>query len=583
MKILQKLEKAHKENRICWSFEYFPPKTEQGIENLYDRIDRMREFGPEFIDVTWGAGGSTAEATLEICANSSKYSGLETCMHLTCTNMPKEKIDNALAVCKQVGIQNILALRGDPPKGQERWTAIEGGFEHAIDLVKYIRKEHGDYFGIAVAGYPEGHVDCGNIDEDIQHLKEKVEARADFVVTQLFYDVDLFINWVKKCRDAGITCPIIPGIMPIHTYAGWKRIITLSKTIVPPQMEEDLEAIKDDDQAVKDYGVTFIINMVKKMVDAGFKDFHFYTLNLEKSVQLILEGLRWTPSVELVKPLPWKKSAGKRETETVRPIFWANRPRSYVERTQSWDDFPNGRWGDSRSPAFGTLDSWRSMKLKGEEARNTWGSPNSVNEIAEVFVKYIEGKLNSLPWCDSPLALESQGIKDGLIKLNRQGFLTINSQPSVNGFPSTHPVHGWGGSGGFVYQKAYLEFFISKEKFEVLKEKLKTKPMITYYFTSKDGSVETNCKSQGRPTALTWGVFPGSEIVQPTIIDLESFAVWKEEAFELWSQWASIYPEDSESKKVIENIRDNYLLVNLVDNDYVQETLYSLIDSLVVV
>jgi len=231
----------------------------------------MRELGPEFIDVTWGAGGSTSETTLDICTNVAKFIGLETCMHLTCTNMPREEIDNALKVCKAAGIQNILALRGDPPKGQERWTAVEGGFEHAIDLVKYIRREHGDYFGIGVAGYPEKHVDCPSMEEDIAHLKAKVDAGADFIVTQLFYDTDNFIAWVARCREVGISCPIIPGLMPINTYAGWKRIITLSKTLIPAGMEEELEAIKDDDQAVKDYGINFLMNMIKKMLAAGFK------------------------------------------------------------------------------------------------------------------------------------------------------------------------------------------------------------------------------------------------------------------------------------------------------------------------
>ena len=150
--------------------------------------------------------------------------------------------------------------------------------------MKYIRREHGDYFGIGVAGYPEKHIDCASLEEDILHLKEKVDAGADFIVTQLFYDVDNFLVWVAKCREAGIHCPVIAGLMPINTYAGWKRIITLSKTMVPEQMEKELEAIKDDDQAVKDYGVRFLMKMITQMMDAGFKGRLFIHFSLCVSV-----------------------------------------------------------------------------------------------------------------------------------------------------------------------------------------------------------------------------------------------------------------------------------------------------------
>lgn len=270
-------------------------------------MDRMYELGPEFIDVTWGAGGSTSATTLEICTTAARHLGLETCMHLTCTNMQRETVDHALKVCRDNGIQNILALRGDPPKGQERWTAIEGGFSHAVDLVRYIRSTHGDYFGISVAGYPEGHIDSDSFDTDMQHLKEKVDAGADYIVTQLFYDVDIFLAFVRKCREIGITVPIVPGIMPLHTYAGWKRMTSLCKTIVPDHMANALEQIKDDDEAVKAYGERYCIEMILRIQAEGINCFHFYTLNLEASVKRILEALRFDPTLEKIRPLPWKQ------------------------------------------------------------------------------------------------------------------------------------------------------------------------------------------------------------------------------------------------------------------------------------
>jgi methylenetetrahydrofolate reductase (NADPH) len=248
MKIGQKLKQYEEAGSTYFSFEFFPPKTPAGVANLYDRVERLSKLEPAFIDITWGAGGSTAEVTLDLATNFQTNLCLETQMHLTCTNMEVAKIDSALEKARSCGIQNILALRGDPPAGQERWQAVDGGFSHAVDLVsrqpfpknfhtfgslliwllssreslghflaqvRYIKQKHGDYFGIAVAGYPEGHIDAVSYEEDLKHLKDKVQAGADVIVTQLFYDADNFIKWCADVRAAGITVPILPGIMPI--------------------------------------------------------------------------------------------------------------------------------------------------------------------------------------------------------------------------------------------------------------------------------------------------------------------------------------------------------------------------------
>merc|ERR1719230_502851 len=159
-----------------------------------------------WVDVTWGAGGSTADKTLEICINALRYHGLDVMMHLTCTNMEKEALHRALTTCKENGICNILALRGDPPAGINagEWKQIEGGFAHATDLVKYIRKEFGDFFCIGVAGYPEGHLESESKEDDLKHLKEKIDAGGELIVTQLFYDNQEFLSFVKRCREIGI-------------------------------------------------------------------------------------------------------------------------------------------------------------------------------------------------------------------------------------------------------------------------------------------------------------------------------------------------------------------------------------------
>jgi methylenetetrahydrofolate reductase (NADPH) len=552
------------------------------VENLYERLERMSLMKPFWIDVTWGAGGSTSKLTLEICQTAQNFVGLETMMHLTCTNMPISEFKDALTKAKENGIRNILALRGDPPRGEE-WKQIEGGFAHAVDLVRYIRQEYGNYFGICVAGYPEGHIDAVSYEDDLKHLKEKVDAGADFIITQLFYDCNLFLKFVQDCRKIGITCPIIPGIMPIHGYSGFVRMTTLCKTYVPQEIKDRLEPIKNDDEAVKEYGVELAIQMCKTLLEAGTPGLHFYTLNLEKSVHQILVGLGLCEK-DLRRQLPWQRTI-TREKEEVRPIFWSNRPQSYIHRTSSWDEFPNGRWGDSRSPAFGDLTDYHLMSLhatKGFDKKEAWGrNPKVVQEIYDVFAKFCNGEIEKLPWWDTPLSPETDIIKETLIKINKHGFLTINSQPAVNGAKSTDEKFGWGPSGGYVYQKAYIEFFTSEENLKSLIEVSPLFPDLTYHAINVKGKSLTNSPTS-RATAVTWGVFPGREIIQPTIVDPESFIVWKDEAYALWnSQWGSLYEEGSESRNLINQIINTYYLVNIVDNNYINGDIFAIFNYLI--
>ncbi|ORE20646.1 methylenetetrahydrofolate reduct [Rhizopus microsporus] len=533
----------------------------------------MQRFGPEFIDITWGAGGSSADLTTEIVATTQSVYGLETMMHLTCTNMPIEKIDKALEAAKRCGCQNILALRGDPPKGQLNWESCENGFNYAIDLVRYIRDKYGDYFCIAVAGHPEGHVDNPDKDDDLLRLKQKVDAGADLIVTQLFFDVDIFVDFVKRCRDIGIQCPIIPGLFPIQSYSSLSRVISFNKNHVPQKIWNDLETVKDDDQAVKDYGIDLAIQFIKRIKqETGISGFHIYTFNLERSSRLILEKLGLVPEQEYVKPLPWNPSlTPTRGKENVRPIFWKHRTQSYIQRTESWDEFPNGRWGDARSPAFGEFDRWGvSIKYPPEKQLAMWGTPESVDDIALLFAKYCKGKLEALPWSAQKLDPETDIIKQRLAAINFLGYLTINSQPAVNGVRSSDPVYGWGPRNGYVYQKAYIEFFVSPDQLQVLIDKMNHEPEITYFAVNYKGELKTNTIYK-EPNAVTWGVFPGKEIIQPTIVEETAFMAWKDEAFELWSEWARIYDRKSPSAEVILDIHDHWYLVNIVHNDFQDE------------
>ncbi|KAG6331406.1 hypothetical protein ID866_7684 [Astraeus odoratus] len=572
MKVSKKIEQSQKEGKIWWSFEYFPPRTAQGLQNLLDRIERMRALGPEFIDITWNAGGRTSELTSEMVRMCQGVLGIETCMHLTCTNMPAEKVDIALREAKQHGCRNVLALRGDPPQGKDEWEAVEGGFVHGIDLVKHIHKGYDDYFDVAVAGFPQ-HMLLPPEERDLEmhYLKEKIAAGVDFIFTQMFYDVDIFVDWVKAVRAAGITIPIVPGIAPIQTWNGFLKATSLAKTQIPQSFMDALEPHKNDDEKVRAIGTKLVADMCRKILDAdlGIKGLHFYTMNLEKGTKMLLQELNLVPRVETVKPLPWRQSlTPNRRQENIRPIFWANRTQSYLSRTENWDEFPNGRFGDSRSPAYGELDGYGVfLKPTREEALKLWGEPKTFADITTLFSKFCEKKLSSLPWSDQPASRETSAIASELSKMNKMGFLTINSQPAVDGARSDDPMFGWGPSNGYVYQKAYLEFFVNAELLEILISELEMDNMMTYYVINKQGDLRTNRHSEG-PNAVTWGIFPGKEIIQPTIVEAISFMAWKDEAYELGVKWANIYEANSTSRKLIMDVMNSSYLVNVVHNDF---------------
>lgn len=589
-----------------FSFEFFPPKTELGVENLYQRMDRMTALEPIFIDITWSAGGSSKDLTMAISEYSQTYFGVDVLMHLTCTKMLVEDLKQVLLAAKEAGIRNILALRGDPPKGAIAWEPIAGGCQNAVELVRLIRQEHGDYFCVAVAGFPEGHPQGRGTDADteLRHLRAKVDAGADFVLTQFFYDPQVFLDYVASCRATGIQCPVIPGMMPIQSFSSFQKMTSFCRTRVPPKVWRDLESIHDDDESVKKYGIQLCKDMCRSLSEAGVPGFHFYTLNLEKSVLSILEGLGVEDSIAARRELPWRGPRLPRNTsngsmggsghgaakprqrqEDVRPINWANRPKSYIKRTETWDDFPNGRWGDGRSPAFGELSEthfYRPVAGSREDRLAMWGeAPISLGDVYEVFASYVEGRIPVTPWCETPLHSETRVILSPLAAMNRAGFLTINSQPAVNGEPSDNPVFGWGGGGGRVYQKAYVEFFTSENNFQRVREAVDARfPSLSYYAVDSSGSNTYSRSGDKGVTALTWGVFPNKEIQQPTIFDPDTFLVWSKEAFHLWTAaWAALYDDETDSAALLYDIHDSFYLVAIIDNDYVDSSIYSLFND----
>jgi len=325
-KIIDLIKKKEDGSKPFVSIEFFPPRTETGVKNLYSRMERMKNsINPLFSDVTWGAGGSTADLTLEI-AQQLRETGHVANMHMTCTNMekdgdPKKAVHDALQTAKNNGIMNIVALRGDPTAGQEEWKAADGGFTCALDLVEYIREKFGSEFGISVAGYPEGHPNAISLVEDptsmtesekarsstedgkaytcldddykkeMDYLKKKIDAGADFIITQMFFDTKVFGTFVEDCRKWGINCPIVPGLMCINAYGGFVKMTKFCKTRVPTELREKMDSLKDDPDKVKAFGVEFGIQMCKDLIEIGVDVLHFYTLNLEKITYGILGGL----------------------------------------------------------------------------------------------------------------------------------------------------------------------------------------------------------------------------------------------------------------------------------------------------
>jgi len=568
-----------------FSLEFFPPRTKAGAVNLLSRLDRMRVGNPLFVDITWhpagNPAGDTETSSMMIAQSAVQYVGIESMLHMTCVGSSKDEITSYLAKAKRLGLRNILALRGDLPNIDEEWQYDPEKFNYATDLVKHTRQHFGDDFTICVAGYPTGHPEATVYEDDLMHLKEKVDAGADFIITQLFFKASTFKKFVDDCRAIGINCPILPGIMPIQSYDSLRHIVKLSKLEIPDEIKNVVTPLKGNDDAIRNYGIHQATQMIKELFISGYAHgIHFYTLNREVASTAILKNLGlWS---DIKKPLPFRLSADPARTEEeVRPIFWTQRPKSYIHRTRHWDEFPNGRWGRNDSPAFGDLKDYYLFFLASQspkaELLKMWGEElTTEQDVWNVFENYIGGKPNKdgvmvqrTPWCDSELNQETGLIAQNLAKINKCGVLTINSQPSANCVESTDPILGWGQPGGYVFQKAYLEFFTSEENVMALLQVLGRFPGVNFQVVNNSGRVNfTNIKHK-RPIAVTWGVFPGREIMQPTIVDPIAFNQWRTEAFGLWTeQWGKLYEPDSCSRKVIESINESYYLVNLVDNDF---------------
>jgi len=456
--------------RATVSFEFFPPSRDKDLQTLVQQIERVGlELRPSFISLTWSASCKHWRQWMDLGDLVQKQFGIPVLMHLTC-HLPKDRIAEILDQLRSRGLRNILALRGDLPAAArgtdelghstEAWqqNKAKGCFTYAIELVKFIRQKHGNYFCVAVGGYPEVHLGCWNNAYlppserakalDLQYLKEKVDAGADFIISQFVYDPELFLSWRQSCRDVGITEPIVAGYLPLQKYSVFERFITWCRATVPIKMQKDLAIINRDEKAVQTYGVKMAVAHLRTLL-LGTADLvaerqtrsimftaappchhiHLYTANrvgpyMAKVLQKLDllpyysgqrrygAGFQWDScyqtchnnsqtdcdkSQEANASRPNSASGNRyfsrgggdsgrtsRGTASsvssgngsqtdlagaaagglsggtqheVRPIFWENRQSSYLQRTKSWEEFPNGRWG-SQGESFGTLTEY---------------------------------------------------------------------------------------------------------------------------------------------------------------------------------------------------------------------------------
>jgi len=281
-----------------FSFEFFPPKTDVGERNLYAALGELRTLEPSFVSVTYGAGGSTREKTIEIVKRIREQYGLEAMAHFTCVGATVPELRATLDEMERAGIDNVLALRGDPPAGQESWTKTEGGLEYSRELVELIA---GGYpFAIGAACFPETHIHASSPEADLEHLAEKVSAGVDFLITQLFFDNGLYFEFLDRARAIGIEVPIIPGIMPI-THAGQvERMAEMCGASIPEALRRELHLRGDHSEAVRDFGVAYATLQCAELLAAGAPGIHFYTLNRSPATRAILSALKLSK--------PWEKA-----------------------------------------------------------------------------------------------------------------------------------------------------------------------------------------------------------------------------------------------------------------------------------
>jgi methylenetetrahydrofolate reductase (NADPH) len=281
-----------------FSFEFFPPKTDVGEQNLYAALEELKQLEPSFVSVTYGAGGSDRERTIEIVKRIKAKHGLEVMAHFTCVGATVPQLRETLDEMARAGIDNVLALRGDPPAGEEAWTKTDGGLEFSRELVQLITADYP--FAVGAACFPETHIHATSAEDDLEHLVEKVGAGVDFLITQMFFDNAYYFDFAQRVRAAGITVPIIPGIMPITRVGQVERMAQMCGSAIPDGLRDELHARGEDPEAVLDFGVAYATLQCAELLAAGAPGIHFYTLNRSPATRAILSALKLTR--------PWERA-----------------------------------------------------------------------------------------------------------------------------------------------------------------------------------------------------------------------------------------------------------------------------------
>ena len=276
-------------SKPVFSFEFFPPKTQEDVDNLYTTIQELASLNPSFVSVTYGAGGSTRELTVELVARIKNDLDIEAMAHLTCVGHNTDEIARTLEKLRNAGIENVLPLRGDPPRGQTEFARAEGGFEYAYELVRFIRQRYP--FCLGGAAYPEGHPETPDSEAGLRYLKQKVDAGIDFLITQLFFDPADYFRFVERSRAAGISLPIVPGIMPVTNVKQLERFTSMCGASIPARLRATLDRAKEDDEAVICAGIEWATSQCEALLDGGAPGIHFYTLNRSHSARCVYLNL----------------------------------------------------------------------------------------------------------------------------------------------------------------------------------------------------------------------------------------------------------------------------------------------------
>ncbi len=288
---MKNIAEIFKQKRQTFSLELFPPKTEEGYTKLLETIKILAGLRPDFISVTYGAGGGSRDKTFDIVQQIQDQHGIIGVAHLTCVLHTKEEIKNILIDVKNRGIHNVLALRGDPPKENLDWQPSAHNFKYSSELCAFIRQNFDGYFGIGVAGFPEGHILCKDRDRDAQFLKIKIDSGADYVITQLFFDNKDYFEYVARLKKLGVTARVIPGIIPITDYQALVRFCSLCGATVTDKIKKIFEPLQADKEATLQAGIDFAVRQCRELLSGGAPGLHFYTLNKISPTDQILTAL----------------------------------------------------------------------------------------------------------------------------------------------------------------------------------------------------------------------------------------------------------------------------------------------------